>query len=205
MHPAIAAVANVGRLIQRETRETDDPPGRLARLERSLREGNRLIAEKVRSLIAPTASVITISNSSTVREALITAGVRRVYVLESLPGGEGRSMAEALQAKLSDSPGAEKRVRLIPDAAMANVVPLVDCALVGVDSFDRRGSILHKVGTLPLALCCRHFGKPFHAAGHSFKLVEGELGAAPEGDALPEESWFDLTPAEMITRLITEE
>ena len=89
---------------------------------------------------------------------------------------------------------------MVPDAAMGRIVPSVDCALVGIDAFDRSGAILHKVGTLPLALCCAHFHKPFYAAGHSFKLsptptAEMLASAGPR---------FDRTPPELITALVTE-
>jgi translation initiation factor 2B subunit (eIF-2B alpha/beta/delta family) len=94
---------------------------------------------------------------------------------------------------------------LIPDSAIGNIVPQVDCAVIGVDTFDRTGAVVHKVGTLPLALCCRHFGKPFYAAGHSLKFTERRLeGGLPEPDQELESQLFDCTPGELITRLVTE-
>ncbi|MBI3695611.1 MAG: hypothetical protein HY238_12330 [Acidobacteria bacterium] len=179
MHPAIVTVANVGRLLT-------SPSPDLAGLRRSLTEGNRCIAAHLDPLVPPGSTVITLSHSSTVEAALPG---RRVYVLESLPGGEGRTLAARLGAEL------------VPDAAMGRIVPSVDCALVGIDAFDRSGAILHKVGTLPLALCCAHFHKPFYAAGHSFKLsptptAEMLAAAGPR---------FDRTPPDLITGLITEQ
>ena len=68
MHPAIATVANVGAALRDR-----DPglPARLAELRDSLIEGNRRIAGKLGRMIPSSASVITISNSSTVRESLV--------------------------------------------------------------------------------------------------------------------------------------
>ena len=185
MHPAIVTVANVGRLL-----ETQNPD--LTGLRRSLLEGNRLIAERLKPLFPPGSRVITISHSSTAETALTAVAPGEVYALESLPGGEGRTLA----AKLG--------VTVVPDAAMGRIVPSMDCALVGIDAYDRAGAILHKVGTLPLALCCAHFRKPFYAAGHSFKLSPidtEELLRATGGPA----ALFDRTPAELITRIITEQ
>ena len=199
-HPAIATVSNVATLLVSDRSGDDPAPTRIEQARRSLVEGNALIARNLKPLIAPGSTIITLSNSSTVRTAIETLGVGSVYVLESHPGGEGAHLAEQLES--TGLPGL--KVHLIPDAAMGNVVPEVDCALVGIDSFDRTGTILHKVGTLPLALCCRHFNKPLFAAGHSQKRVAYEIQmvpAPPEG----EPQLFDHTPAGLITKLVTEE
>jgi len=207
MHPAIAVVANLGTALR------DSGPGlssRLAELKVSLAEGNRRIAEKLRKLIPSSSSVITISNSSTVRESLIKIGAANVYVLQSQPGGEGAAMAAALRKGLAErrqgfDAATSSVVHLVPDAAMGNIVPVVDCALVGIDTFDSAGAILHKVGTLPLALCCQRFGKPFYAAGHSFKFSNRESSGRPEPEKPLTEQSFDRTPAELITQIITEQ
>ena len=199
MHPAIAAVRNVSRFL------LEDPPTarkRLEDLEQSLREGNQRIAADLKTLIAPGATIITLSNSSTVREALVSLKAANVFVMESLPGMEGRSMVHAVEKQLKTVGG---QVTLIPDAVIGNVVPQVDCALVGIDSFDFSGAIYHKVGTLPLALCCCQFDKPFYAAGHSLKRVEGSLDDVPESDKPLSAQIFDRTPPQLVTRIITEE
>ena len=206
MHPAIATVANVATVLGGADA---DLPARLADLRVSLVEGNRRIAERLRKLIPSSSSVITISNSSTVRESLIEIGAVHIYVLKSHPGGEGAAMAEALRqgfAKLREESGTKTSsvVHLVPDTAMVNIVPVVDCALVGIDTFDAAGAILHKVGTLPLALCCKHFGKPFYAAGHSLKFSNREPGGLPEPEKSLTEQFFDRTPPELITQIITE-
>jgi translation initiation factor 2B subunit (eIF-2B alpha/beta/delta family) len=204
MHPAIAAVTNVARLLESDR---SDLPKRLLQAKQSLVNGNRLIGENLRALIPPKATVITLSNSTTVRDVLIALGVRSVYVLESQPGGEGKQLAEALRDGLKAGSRLASRqdlVHLVPDSAVGNIVPRVDCALVGVDTILRDGAILHKVGTLPLALCCQRFGKPFYAAGHSFKFTERESKGLPEPDEALESQLFDCTPADLITKIITE-
>ena len=207
MHPAIATVANVGAAL----RDRDSGlPARLAELRDSLIEGNRRIAGKLGRMIPSTSSVITISNSSTVRESLVKIGAANVYVLHSQPGGEGTAMVESLRTAFEEQrqgihPATSSVVHLVPDAAMGNVLPIVDCALVGIDTFDRAGAILHKVGTLPLALCCKHFGKPFYAAGHSFKFSNRESEGWPELEKSLTQQSFDRTPGELITQIITEE
>ena len=196
MHPAIATVRNVGHLV---AEQTGDLPALLGELRRSLVEGNRILAEKLKPFIPSGSTVITLSNSSSARDALIALRPGAVYVLESLPGGEGKQMAEALRQRL----GGSVDVELIPDAEIGNAVPSVDCALVGIDTFDDTGAILHKVGTLPLALCCRHFGKPFYAAGHHLKRTEQTLDDSSEAGRLLRDRLFDRTPATLITKLVT--
>ena len=204
MHPAIAAVTNVARLLESDR---SDLSKRLLQAKQSLVNGNRLIGENLRALIAPKATVITLSNSTTVRDVLLALGVRSVYVLESQPGGEGKQLAEALRDGMKAGSRLASRqdlVHLVPDSAVGNIVPRVDCALVGVDTILRDGAILHKVGTLPLALCCQRFGKPFYAAGHSFKFTERESKGLPEPDEALESQLFDCTPADLISKIITE-
>ncbi len=200
MHPAIATVRNVGALL---SQGAEDLPAALRNIRRSLVEGNRRIGEKLKTLIPSDAAVITLSNSSTVREALLAIRPRSVRILESLPGGEGAEMAAALREGSGRAAGLAE-VALIPDAAMGNAVPRVDYALVGIDTFDRAGAILHKLGTLPLALCCRQYGKPFYAAGHSFKFSDREFSGLPEPETPLKDQRFDCTPAELITQRVDE-
>ncbi len=205
MHPAIAALTNVARLMREESA---DLPQRLHEVKESLVHGNQMIAENLRELVPPTSRVITLSNSTTVRDVLVSLRVRSVYVLESQPGGEGKQLAEALRSGLRPAAGTVSRqevVHLIPDSAIGNIVPQIDCAVIGVDTFDRTGAVVHKVGTLPLAMCCKHFGKPFYAAGHSLKFTERLLeDGLPEPDQALESQLFDCTPGALITRLVTE-
>ena len=186
MHPAIVTVANVGRFLEKEPTESQLPA-----LRRSLIEGHARIAGHVAEVIPRGVSIITLSHSSTVEASVREVQPGRIYVLESLPGGEGRAMADRVGGAV------------IPDAKMARAAEEVDCAVVGIDAYDRSGALLHKVGTFPLALRCAHLRKPFYAAGHSFKLAPGdtsELLAAAGGAA----SNFDRTPPELISAIITE-
>ena len=200
MHPGLALIANVARMI-----EEDDPHlVRSLRLMRgSLQEGNQLIAERLAELVSPHPVVITLSNSGTVCDALAYVGCRVAYVLESRPGGEDAQMVEGLRNRLS-RPGEPAEVHLMEATAIGNVVPHVDCAVVGTDAISRSGAVLHKVGTLPLALCCQYFRKPFYALGHSLKQIDHEFGDPPQTNGALETRIFDCTPGELITRVVTE-
>jgi translation initiation factor eIF-2B subunit delta len=201
MHPGVAAIENLATLLSK--------PGAnalsgLAALRSSLQEGNRHIADRLARLIPPQACVITLSNSGTVEEALIRIAARVVYLMESRPGGEHVLMLQQLRRRFAEA-RIDGEVHLIEATAIGNVVPRVDCAVVGIDSISVSGAILHKVGTLPLALCCRHFGKPFYALGHSFKQVRYEFEEPGSGSGLVETRIFDSTPGALITAVITEQ
>ena len=200
MHPRLALVANLARIL-----EEDDPAivVSLRRLRKSLREGNRRIAEALTELSVPNPVVVTISNSATVCDALVHIGARAVYVVDARPGGESTQMAEQLRRRLV-SPGSEVNVHLVEAATIANVVQCVDCAVVGIDAVSRSGAVLHKIGTLPLALCCRHFERPFFALGHSLKQVDHEFEESVPAHNIPETRVFDITPAQLISRIVTE-
>jgi translation initiation factor eIF-2B subunit delta len=187
MHPAIVTVSNVARVLDR-----DPSPAELVELRRSLAEGNPRIARHAAAVLPPHPRILTLSHSSTVAAVLEAVSPARVQVLESLPGGEGRTLAAQIGAEV------------IPDAAMGRIVPDIDCALAGIDAYDHAGAILHKIGTLPLALCCAHFGRPLYAVGHSFKLAPVDTAAllAAAGEA---GAHFDRTPPDLITALITEQ
>ncbi len=201
MHPAIATVANVGRLLEEPA---GDLPARLAETRSSLVEGNQRIARNLQRLIPAGSRIITLSNSSTVREALFALAPAAVYVMRSLPGGEGETQAREIQNGFRER-APTPPVEVIPDGSVGNIVLLIDCALVGIDTFDHGGAILHKVGTVPLALCCRRFGKPFYASGHSLKLSRRELHGIPDPSLSPGEQLFDCTTADLITAIVTEE
>ena len=185
MHPAIVTVANVGRLVAGgASREA------LGALRRSLVEGNAAIARELARFVPGGGVVVTLSDSSTVEAALGALQPRRVLVLESRPGGEGAHFAARVGGQV------------VPDAAAGLAAEQADLAIVGVDAYDAAGAILHKLGTLPLALACRRFRKPFYAAGHTFKLAPVSVDRLLE--AAGADAPFDVTPADLVTALVTE-
>jgi len=110
----------------------------------------------------------------------------------------------------------------------------VDIAIVGADRITRRGDVANKIGTYPKALLCHHHGVPFYVAAPLSSVdwsaedgvrdipieerpaeeVHFQLGKLPDGTLAsvritPEgvAAWnpaFDVTPAELITGIITE-
>jgi translation initiation factor 2B subunit (eIF-2B alpha/beta/delta family) len=157
--------------------------------------------------------VLTISASSAVQDTLVQAHRRGANVsvtcLESRPGREGVTIANALA-------GAGIHARLAIDAAAAQLVREVDIVLVGGDTLSQCG-LIHKVGTLGLALAAHHCDVPVYVLAGSLKFLprpvrgwqaDGGPGAElVEQTALRVEVWnryYDLTPLDLLSRIVTE-
>ncbi|MGQ0572591.1 MAG: S-methyl-5-thioribose-1-phosphate isomerase [Pseudonocardia sp.] len=144
-------------------------------------------------------------------------GVRYVVADETRPLLQGaRITATELVAM-----GVEHRV--VVDGAGPSVIArgLVDAVVVGADRIAANGDVANKIGTYPLALAAARAGVPFLVAAPESTLDP----ATPDGDAIeieeraPEEvlgtaapvgsaAWnpaFDVTPADLVTAIVTEE
>lgn len=114
-------------------------------------------------------SVLTISYSSTVLEALRLRRPGLVVCMNSLPGGEGRQMAEAASEStqaivVSD----EEAIERMPAAAV----------LTGADAVTPT-MVLNKVKTREVAEAAARAGVPCYSVAGSTKLVAEELPVEP--------------------------
>lgn len=117
--------------------------------------------------------------------------------------------------------------RLVADAAAPSLIArgMVDIAIVGADRIAANGDVANKIGTYPLALASRRAGVPFLVVapestvdraisnGKDIPIEErpeaevlgfGSLRIAPAG-AHALNPAFDVTPAELITAIITDQ
>ena len=117
-------------------------------------------------------------------------------------------------------------VTVIPDVRAGSLLAegRVDCVVVGADRVAANGDVANKVGTYPLAVLARHHGVPFYVAAPTSTVdlacptgahipIErragdevGELGGTrvtPAG-VESENLAFDVTPADLVTAIITE-
>mgnify|MGYP001772665910 CR=1 FL=1 len=110
-------------------------------------------------------TAVTLSYSTNVLETLASLGLllRKVYVLESLPGGEGRSAAVELRNRRIE-------VELLPDSAASLVVGSVDLVIMGADNVTLDGCVYNKLGSRNLAILAGYFGKPVVAAFEPYKI-----------------------------------
>lgn len=95
----------------------------------------------------------------------------------------------------------------------------IDMVLVGTDRVTRNGDVVNKIGTLNLAVLCHHFNIPFyvacpsstfdpHTASGADVTIEHRAAAEVLGERAARVNVhnpaFDVTPAELVTALITD-
>ncbi len=120
--------------------------------------------------------------------------------------------------------GIPHRLTIDSAAAWAMATGQVDCVIVGADRITADGSAANKIGTYALALAAQRHGIPFvvvapestrdlaTATGREIVVEEraaaeithvGGVASAPERTAVFNPA-FDVTPAELITAIVTE-
>jgi methylthioribose-1-phosphate isomerase len=115
---------------------------------------------------------------------------------------------------------------VVPDSAAAALMAAgdVDVVLVGADRIAANGDVANKIGTYALAVAARHHGIPFYvaaptstvdlatASGAGIVIEERDpaevthLAGVPiaPADAAARNPAFDVTPARLVTAIVTE-
>jgi len=166
------------------------------------------------SLIQDGCTVLTHSRSSTVLGAFLLAKAKgrsfQVLCTESRPMQEGREVAKELARE-----GIE--TTLIVDCAVPHLMSQVGIVMVGADSVSRRG-LVNKMGTYGVALAATAHGVPFYALCGTEKFLPPNYpyldierkDSREVWDDYPEgvtvlNYYFDVTPLEHVSGLVTEE
>jgi len=209
--PAMAPLVNLADSLLRQSDELEQAARDfLARLDAA----RRAVSRHGAALIADGASLLTHSASQAVLDALLAARAEGkrflVYVTESRPQCEGVSLARRLGE-------AGIPVRLVIDAALFARLADCDLTVTGADSVSRAG-VVNKTGTALAALAARARGKPFYVLCGSEKFLPGDyiLPAEPPkpaeeilANAPPnvtvENFYFETTPLELLTGIVSEE
>jgi translation initiation factor 2B subunit (eIF-2B alpha/beta/delta family) len=172
------------------------------------------ILEHARPLLGST--LYTHSRSGTVEYAIMKLaeergpGATKVIASQSHPGDEGIGLATTLaQAGI--------QVLLVADAASGFFIGDADAVIVGADTVSASAGVVNKVGTLPLALAAREAHVPVYVCCEALKIAASdakptfeemdaaELMPSPVPGVTVRNVYFDLTPHELITKLITEQ
>lgn len=179
-----------------------------------IEQSSRSIAGTAAGLIEEGMVILTHSASATVGQAFLAAqraGKQfEIICTESRPVNEGVKLARRLGRQGFS-------IKLLTDAAAFSLIPAVDMILVGADSVSPHG-LVNKSGTLGLALAAHHFKVDFYGLCGSEKFLPGgyTLPAEPlkdSGEILPEPAdnvtvlnyYFDRTPLDLISGLMTEQ
>jgi len=142
--------------------------------------------------------LLTHSASSTLQRAIETLEPARVRIIatESLPGGEGKTLARSLSAK-------GYGCRLLADVEAVVAVKEVDAFVVGADAILSNGDVVNKVGTRTIAEAAQAAGVPTIVVAESFKdATESVPLENVPGSTQP---LFDLTPHQLVTRRIADD
>jgi len=138
-----------------------------------------------------------------------------VLVLETRPRAQGARLTTWELQQLGIP------FRLLADGAAGRAFQegLVDLAIAGADRIAANGDTANKIGTYPLALLAREHGVPFYVAAPvstvDLATADGAgiaIEERPEGEVTTfappgTRAWnpaFDVTPARLITAIITE-
>lgn len=182
----------------------------------ALREASKdvtpAIADRLIPMVKERNRLVTISNSSTLRGALLLLserGVRfQVTCAEGRPMFEGRNLAECLAR-------AGVGVRLVSDAAICGQLTESSVVVVGADAV-RPQTFTNKVGTWPLALAARERELPFYVIAEKSKFLPETVSRKPRYES-PRELWphaphgvemvncyFEETPLNLVRGIVTE-
>jgi methylthioribose-1-phosphate isomerase len=207
----------------REVREADDAAARAKELHAEEIERCRLMSEHAAGLVGQGARALTHCNTGALataaqgtalgalREAWTRGLLRHVFVDETRPLLQG-SRLTAWELEAAGIP-----YTLIPDSAAGALLAggEVDCVFVGADRIAANGDTANKLGTYPLAVLAARHELPFTVVAPSSSV---DL-ALSTGHEIPIEvrdpaevsarfrAWnpaFDVTPAELITAIVTE-
>ena len=195
----------------------------IVRSQRMGEFGARLIRSGYRVLTICNAGKLAAPGLGTALAAIYVAhrqGKRvSVFVPETRPLLQGARLT-ALELSRAGIP-----VTVLTDSMVALTMPEVDVVLTGADRIARNGDTANKVGTYQLALLARHFRKPFYpvapvstfdrAARTGLDIpIEyrdcrelmfcGGRRIAPGGVSFHNPA-FDVTPAELITGIVTDQ
>jgi methylthioribose-1-phosphate isomerase len=184
------------------------------------------------TLVPPGSTVCTVCNAGALATGGIGTALAPVYLLQRAGGAprvivpETRPLLQGSRLTAWELARAGIACTVITDNMVASRLRLGDvaCALVGADRIAANGDVANKIGTYPLALAAHAHGVPFYVLAPTSTV---DL-ATPDGGAIPIEeraarevtSWrgrasapegvgawnpaFDVTPAELITAIVTD-
>ncbi len=185
------------------------------------------------ALIEGDAIILTHCNAGALATGGMGTALAPIYTLQnagrrvSVVADETRPLLQGSRLTAWELARAGVPVTVIADGMAASRLRRGDitCVLVGADRIAANGDVANKIGTYPLALAARAHGVPFYVAAPSstmdFETPNGaaipieERGAdevatlggrrtAPQGVAVWNPA-FDVTPAELVTRIITDQ
>lgn len=200
---------------------------KVKRMEAEDEAANRAIGAHGAALLQPGSRVLTHCNAGSLATAFFGTAlgvvyaaaeqgkIKRVYADETRPVGQGARLTSWELARTGVP------CTLICDNMAASLMAKgeVDAVVVGADRIAANGDVANKIGTYGVAVLARHHSIPFYVAAPTStidaSIADGVGIPIEERDAsevLPHpiegvEVWnpaFDVTPAALVSRIITE-
>jgi methylthioribose-1-phosphate isomerase len=186
--------------------------------------GAPLVARYPRVLTHCNAGALAVSELGTALAPIYVAHRRGVAV--QVIADETRPLLQGARLTTLELHRAGVPVTLITDSSAASMMSAgrVDMAIVGADRVAANGDTANKIGTLGVAILCKHFNLPFYVAcpgttidlatpgGYAIEIEErdasevtmiGDTVIAPPGIHVLNYA-FDVTPSALITGFITD-
>ncbi|HEX9690925.1 MAG TPA: S-methyl-5-thioribose-1-phosphate isomerase [Gemmatimonadales bacterium] len=185
----------------------------------------RAIGTHSAELLPEPATVLTHCNAGALATGGIGTALAGIYVAHErgraieVLSTETRPLRQGARLTAWELGRAGIRVTTLADSAAGAALAAgsVDAVITGADRIARNGDVANKVGTYPLAVLAARHGVPFYVAAPTSTV---DLAAA-DGSAIPIEErgaseldpaptatvWnpaFDVTPAELVSALITD-
>ena len=190
------------------------------------------IGELGATLIPKDATVCTVCNAGSLATGGIGTALAPIYTLHRAGRGphvvvpETRPLLQGSRLTAWELTQAGVPCTLIGDGMIASRLRLgdVSCVIVGADRIAANGDVANKIGTYGLALAAKAHGIPFYVAAPTSTVDTATSNGAAipieQRDASEVTSWqgtrtapegmqvwnpaFDMTPAELITAIITD-
>ncbi len=180
--------------------------------------GAELIEPGARLLTHCNAGALATSHTGTATAPMYWAHARGVQF--SVYADETRPLYQGARLTAWELSNAGIEVTLICDNNAASLMAAgqIDLVIVGTDRVVANGDVVNKVGTLNLAVLCRHFGVPFYVACPMSTFDPGtptgaevEIEQRHAAEVLGDHgaqvnvhnASFDVTPASLVTGIIT--
>jgi methylthioribose-1-phosphate isomerase len=192
----------------------------------------RAIGEHALTLFPEPATILTHCNAGALATAGMGTALAGVYLAHEM-GRKVRVFADETRPALQGSRltawelgRAGIDVTVLADGAAGSLLKTggIDLVIVGADRIAANGDVANKIGTYPLAVLARHHGVPFYVAAPGSTIDRATVCGAdiPIEERSPEEvrrgfgtltapadvpvytPAFDVTPAEMVSAIITE-
>jgi methylthioribose-1-phosphate isomerase len=192
----------------------------------------RSIGEHGVALITPNARIITHCNTGALATGGIGTALAPIYLAAErglapqVFADETRPLMQGSRLTAWELSQANIAVSILPDSAAASLMreKKIDLVIVGADRIAANGDVANKIGTYSLAIAAKHHGVPFYVAAPSSTIdpetasgadihieqrgadevrrTGGTITAPTDVDVY--NPAFDVTPASLITAIITD-